>query len=107
MSFPSTAKMNFRIEVPVWSDTIKARQLPPQPDTDESDADSSITGTKELSPRMAEPVTVIHDALPQPEESLSDEATADDTYIVPKGHGRFLFRYPLLQGAARTSFFHG
>ena len=32
-----------------------------------------------------------------------EEATAEDeTYIVPEGHGRFLFRYLLLQGAART-----
>ena len=51
MSFPSSAEMNLRIEVPVWSDIAKARQLPPQPDAEESDADTR-------SPRMAEPVCV-------------------------------------------------
>ena len=56
-----SCKKNARIEVPVWSDITKARQLLPQPDADEFDADSSITGAKELSPRMAEPVTDIHD----------------------------------------------
>ena len=89
MSFPSSAKMTLRTEVPLWSDVAAARHLPPQKDADESDADSSITGTQEQTPRLAEPVpNVADEALPQPEEPPSEEEDqdAEPSYLhCPKG----------------------
>ena len=55
--------------------------------------------------RLAEPVpNVCDEELPQPEEppSEDEEQDAEPTYIVPKGHGRFVLRCARLQNAANN-----
>ena len=84
MSFPSRPQLKLRLEVPLWLDLAEARHPPMETRSDESDADSGITGTKEPSPRYAQPVPV--GAADPPEQSEAealeeDETTVDPTYI--------------------------
>ena len=79
--------MLLRIEVPWWSDVKVARHPPPKTNASESEAESSITGTREPSPIFAQPVPNVGDEdLNQPEElpSEEEEQETDPTYIVPR-----------------------
>ena len=58
MSFPSFPQLKLRLEVPLWTDLAEARHPPMDTRLDESDADSGVTGTREPSPRSAQPVPV-------------------------------------------------
>ena len=50
MAFPSSARMLLRIEVPLWSDVATAKHPPPKTNANESEAESSRTGTQERLP---------------------------------------------------------
>ena len=52
MSFPSSPQLRLRLEVPLWHDLRQARYPPPDTPPGVSDAESSITGTREPSPCM-------------------------------------------------------
>ena len=115
ISFPSTFKISFRIEVPVWCDVAAARCPPEPPSQAQAQASNShdtgtgITGTAEPVPVLAEPVAPVEDsALPlleeqplgaelPPTEETDDTEVTDETYLVPEGNGRFLFRRGLLK----------
>ena len=102
MSFPSLPKILLRVEVPL-TDLGKARDPPPNTNVSESEAESSITGTREPSPIYAQPVPVGgEDDLVQPEDVPSEEEGPDayPTYLVPQRHGRFAFRWSRLSTAA-------
>ena len=67
-----------------------------------SDADSDVTGVRELSPRYAQPVPIgaADPAEQAAEESIEEEdATVDPTYNFAQGHGRFAIRYARLATA--------
>ena len=102
MSFPSFPQLKLRLEVPLWMNLAEARHPPMDTHLDESDADSGVTGTREPSPRYAQPVPV-GAANPlelfKEESTEGDEAAADPTYVVPQGHGRFAIRYSRLATA--------
>ena len=73
----------------------EARHPPFEPHSEESDADSGVTGARELS-RYAQPVLVGAADLPDTaaEESIEeDEATEEPTYTYAQGYGRFAIRY--------------
>ena len=89
-------QLKLRVEVPLWTDPNEAKHPPPQTQSEESDADTSITGTREPSPRLAQPVPVGE----AENQDLADEGSADEedgdadpTYIVSQGHGRFALRW--------------
>ena len=70
--------------------------------SEEPDADSDVTGARELSPRYAQPVPVgTGDSLKQSAEESTEEedATADPTYNFAQGYGRFAIRYTRLATA--------
>ena len=103
MSFPSLPQLKLRLEVPLWTDLNEARYPPPHTHSGESDADSSITGTREPSPMYAQPVPVggaDNQELSEEGSSEEEDADADPTYLVPQGHGRFALRWSRLATAA-------
>ena len=75
---------------------------PANPPSDESDIDSDATGSKERSPRYAQPVPV---GAAEPRETETEEATEDEdiveepTYTFAQGYGRFVIRYTRLATA--------
>ena len=80
MSFPSLPQLKLRLEVPLWRDLGEARYPPMETHSDESDADSDITGERELSPRYAQPVPIgaADPAEQEAEESIEEEDTTED-----------------------------
>lgn len=104
ISFPSTYKASFRIEVPVWCNVETAKV--PDSHNGHSSHDAGSNGDTEVDPvqTLTEPVLpVTNIATPPSPADVTDEAEqADETYLVPEGNGRFLFRRGLLKGAART-----
>ena len=102
MSFPSLPQLKLRLEVPLWRDLAEARYPPMETHSEESDADSDVTGVRELSPRYAQPVPVgTADPVEQAaEESIEEEdAAVDPTYNFAQGYGRFAIRYARLASA--------
>ena len=102
MSFPSLLQLKLRIEVPLWRDVAEAKHPPADPPSAESDTDSDATGSKERSPRYAQPVPV---GAADPPEAEAEEATeeedivAEPTYTFAQGYGRFVIRYTRLATA--------
>ena len=102
MSFPSLLQLKLRIEVPLWRDVAEAKHPPADPPSAESDTDS---GSKERSPRYAQPVPV---GAADPPEAEAEEATeeedivAEPTYTFAQGYGRFVIRYTRLATALRN-----
>ena len=102
MSFPSLLQLKLRIEVPLWRDVAEAKHPPADPLSAESDTDSDATGSKEQSPRYAQPVPV---GAADPPEAEAEEATeeedivAEPTYTFAQGYGRFVIRYTRLATA--------
>ena len=102
MSFPSLLQLKLRIEVPLWRDVAEAKHSPADPLSAESDTDSDATGSKERSPRYAQPVPV---GAADPLETEAEEATeeedivAEPTYTFAQGYGRFVIRYTRLATA--------
>ena len=95
MSFPSLPQLKLRLEVPLWRDLAEARHPPVEPHSEESDADSDVTGARELSPRCAQPVLVgaVDPLEPAAEESIEEEdATEEPTHDFAQGYGRFAIR---------------
>lgn len=91
-------------ETPAGSpDLSEARYPPPSTHSGDSDADSSITGTREPSPRYTQPAPVGEAEVQAQSEAASsdeEEAAADPGYLVPHGHGRFALRWSRLTTAA-------
>ena len=102
MSFPSLLQLKLRIEVPLWRDVAEAKHPPADPPSAESDTDSDATGSKERSPRYAQPVPV---GAADPPEAEAEEATeeedivAEPTYTFAQGYGRFVICYTRLATA--------
>ena len=102
MSFPSLLQLKLHIEVPLWRDFADARHPPADPPSDESDIDSEATGSKERSPRYAQPVP---GGVAEPQEAEAEEATEDEdiveepTYAFAQGYGRFVICYTRLATA--------
>ena len=102
MSFPSLPQLKLRVEVPLWRDFAEARHPPLEPHSEESDADSDVTGARELSPRYAQPVPVgAADLLETAAEESTEEEEAieEPTYTYAQGYGRFAIRYTRLATA--------
>ena len=102
MSFPSLPQLKLCVEVPLWRDFANARHPPVDPQSEESDIDSDVTGAKELSPRYAQPVPVgaAEPLEVEAEESIEDEeAVEEPTYTFAQGYGRFAIRYTRLATA--------
>ena len=102
MSFPSLPQLKLRVEVPLWRDFAEARHPPSEPHSEESDADSDVTGVREPSPRYAQPVPVgTADPLDTADqESIEEEeAMEEPTYTCAQGYGRFAIRYTRLATA--------
>ena len=99
MSFPSLLQLKLRVEVPLWRNAAEAKHPPADPQSEESDTDSAATGSKERSPRYAQPVPVGVAELPEAE---ADEATeeedivAEPTYTFAQG---YVIRYTRLATA--------
>ena len=96
-------QLKLRIEVPLWRNVADARHPPVDPPSDESDMDSEATaGSKERSPRYAQPVPV---GEAEPQEAEAKEATEGEdiveepTYTFAQGYGRFVIRYTRLATA--------
>ena len=102
MSFPSLLQLKLRIEVPLWRNVAEAKHPPADPPSAESDTDSDATGSKERSPRYAQPVPV---GAADPPEAEAEEATeeedivAEPTYTFAQGYGRFVILYTRLATA--------
>ena len=92
MSFPSLLQLKLRIEVPLWRDVVEAKHPPADPASAESDTDSDATGSKERSPRYAQPAPV---GAADPPEAEAEEATEEENivYTFAQGYGRFVIRY--------------
>ena len=102
MSFPSLLQLKLRIEVPLWRNVAEAKHPPADPESEGSDTDSPASGSKERSPRYAQPVPVGGPELPEAEaeEATEDEdAVAEPTYAFAQGFGRFVIRYTRLATA--------
>ena len=102
MSFPSLLQLKLRIEVPLWRDVAEAKHPPADPLSAESDTDSDVTGSKERSPRYAQPVPVGAADAPEleAEEATEEEDfVAEPTYTFAQGYGRFVIRYTRLATA--------
>ena len=102
MSFPSLLQLRLPIEVPLWRDLADAKRSPANPLSAESDTDSDATGSKERSPRYAQPVPV---GAAEPPEAEAGETTeeedlvAEPTYTFAQGYGRFVIGYTRLATA--------
>ena len=92
MSFPSLLQLKLRIEVPLWRDVVEAKHPPADPASAESDTDSDATGSKERSPRYAQPAPV---GAADPPEAEAEEAIEEENivYTFAQGYGRFVIRY--------------
>ena len=102
MSFPSLLQLKLRIEVPLWRNVAGAKHSPADPQSEGSDTDSPASGSKERSPRYAQPVPVGGAELPEAEaeEATEEEDTvAEPTYTFAQGFGRFVIRYTRLATA--------
>ena len=102
MSFPSLLQLKLRIEVPLWRNVEEAKHPPTDPQADESDTDSPASGSKERSPRYAQPVPVGGAELPEAEtEGAAEEedTVAEPTCAFAQGFGRFVIRYTRLATA--------
>ena len=83
-------------------DLVDARHPPADPLSEESDVDSEATGSKERSPRYAQPVPV---GAAEPRETEVEGATEDEdiveepTYTFAQGYGRLVIRYTRLATA--------
>ena len=102
MSFPSLLQLKLRIEVPLWRNVAEAKHPPVDPQSEGSDTDSPASGSKERSPRYAQPVPVGGAELPEAEteEAAEEEDTvAEPTYTFAQGFGRFVIRYTRLATA--------
>ena len=102
MSFPSLLQLKLRIEVPLWRNVAEAKHPPTDPQSDGSDTDSPASGSKERSPRYAQPVPVGGAELPEAEtegEAEEEDTVAEPTYAFAQGFGRFVIRYTRLATA--------
>ena len=78
MSFPSLLQLRLRIEVPLWGNVAEAKYPSADPQSKESDADSAANGSKERSPRYAQPVPV---GAADPPEAEAEEATEEEDIV--------------------------
>ena len=102
ISFVSSYKRCFRLEVPVWYDADDGHAAP---DEDQAAAETAT---------MAKPVSPVAEKAPETDEAMhvgvedapaneDEEGEADEeTYLAPAGYGRFSFQRGLLHRAART-----
>ena len=102
MSFPSLLQLKLRIEVPLWRNVAEGKHLSPDSQVEESDTDSPASGSRERSPRYAQPVPVGGVDLPEVETEVATEEediVAEPTYAFARGFGRFVIRYTRLATA--------
>ena len=94
--------MKLRIEVPLWRNVAEAKHPSPDSQAEESDTDSPASGSRERSPRYAQPVPVGGVELPEVETEVATEeedTVAEPTYAFARGFGRFVIRYTRLATA--------
>ena len=99
ISFPSTYKCCFRLEVPVWSDVDNAHSPPEKTNASTTLAQPVLPAVENVAqPRGQGPPEADLTAADDVEEIERDE----ETYLVPAGYGCFSFRQGLLNRAARA-----
>ena len=102
MSFPSLLQLKLRIEVPLWRNVAEGKHLSPDSQVEESDTDSPASGSRERSPRYAQPVPVGGVDVPEVETEVATEeedTVEEPTYAFARGFGRFVIRYTRLATA--------
>ena len=101
ISFPSSYKCCFRLEVPVWyADDGHSPPEVAQEATGIATLAKPVSPVAEPEPKTFEAVQMGAEVAPANED---EEVEADDeTYLVPAGYGCFSFQRGLLHRAART-----
>ena len=102
VSFASTYKCCFRLEVPVWYDVDEGRSPPTedQPAVDVSSMAKPVLLAETNTREQYEDMQAGTDHAQAKEHDEGEEE--DETYLVPAGYGCFSFQRGLLHRAART-----
>ena len=88
MSFPTLLRLKLRIEVPLWRNVAEGKHASPDSQVEESDTDSPASGSRERSPRYAQPVPAGGVELPEVETEVATEeedTVAEPTYAFARG----------------------
>ena len=102
ISFASSYKSSFRLEVPAWNNVEEgmAHQEDDQSTTAPLPMAKPVLPMCEQSPEPRN--NILADASAAPVQEGEEDEAAEETYLVPTGQGCFSFQRGLLQRAAQT-----